>query len=97
MAVALRLTDVERSTENPRVAALRDRLVVGLRSAAQCHETVDRANKVAGSAHVCIRDIENEALLYLLDEGDVCASAASACAAGAMEPSHVLAAMGVTQ
>jgi len=34
--------------------------------------------------------------LYLLDEVDVCASAASACASGAMEPSHVLAAMGLS-
>jgi cysteine desulfurase len=31
----------------------------------------------------------------LLDEADVCASAASACSSGAMDPSHVLAAMGV--
>ena len=59
------------------------------------HETVDRVRKVAGSAHVCIDGIENEALLYLLDEAGVCASAASSCASGAMEPSHVLAAMGV--
>jgi cysteine desulfurase len=44
---------------------------------------------------LCIEGIENEALLYLLDEAGVCASAASACASGAMEPSHVLAAMGV--
>ena len=51
--------------------------------------------KNAGSAHVCIPGIESEALLFLLDEADVCASAASACASGAMEPSHVLAAMGV--
>ena len=50
---------------------------------------------MAGSAHLCIEGIENEALLFLLDEAGVCASAASACAAGAMEPSHVLAAMGV--
>jgi cysteine desulfurase len=50
---------------------------------------------VAGSAHVCIAGIESEALLFKLDEADVCASAASACASGAMEPSHVLAAMGV--
>ena len=44
---------------------------------------------------MCIAGIENEALLYLLDEQGLCASAASACASGAMEPSHVLAAMGV--
>jgi len=30
---------------------------------------------------VCIAGIENEALLFLLDEADVCASAASACRA----------------
>ena len=43
-----------------------------------------------------LQGIESESLLYLLDEADVCASAASACASGAMEPSHVLAAMGLT-
>ena len=39
--------------------------------------------------------LESESLLYLLDEAGVCASAASACASGAMDPSHVLAAMGI--
>ena len=53
--------------------------------------------KIAGSAHVCFDGIENEALLFLLDQEGICASAASACASGAMEPSHVLAAMGVPQ
>jgi cysteine desulfurase len=79
-----------------RIAALRDRLVDELQAKLPgVHETVARSHKVAGSAHVCIDGVENEALLYLLDEAEVCASAASACAAGAMEPSHVLAAMGV--
>jgi len=96
LAEALRLTDVERATEVPRIAALRDRLVDSLLQALpDVRETVPRGHKVAGSAHVCIREVENEALLFLLDEGGVCASAASACSAGAMEPSHVLAAMGV--
>jgi cysteine desulfurase len=96
MATALRATDNERAPENIRVAALRDALVDGLRAQLEgIHETVDRAHKIAGSAHVCIDGIENEALLYLLDESGVCASAASSCASGAMEPSHVLAAMGV--
>jgi len=95
-AVALDLTDRERVDENVRLVALRDRLVDGLRSRLDgVTETVPREYKVAGSAHVCITGIESEALLFLLDEADVCASAASACASGAMEPSHVLAAMGV--
>jgi len=95
-AVALDLTDRERVVENVRLAALRDQLVDGLRDRLDgITETVPREYKVAGSAHVCITGIESEALLFLLDEADVCASAASACASGAMEPSHVLAAMGV--
>jgi cysteine desulfurase len=95
-AVALDLTDRERASENLRLAALRDDLVAGLqRRLGGVTETVAPEHKVAGSAHVCIADVESEALLFLLDEADVCASAASACASGAMEPSHVLAAMGV--
>jgi cysteine desulfurase len=39
--------------------------------------------------------LEGEALLFLLDRAGVCASAASSCASGAMDQSHVLAAMGV--
>ena len=48
-----------------------------------------------GVAHLCFPGVENEALLFLLDQEGICASAASACASGAMEPSHVLAAMGI--
>jgi cysteine desulfurase len=96
LAAALRHTDADRIDENRRLSGLRDSLVDGLVAELPgVHETVPRAHKVAGSAHVCIEGIENEALLFLLDEAGVCASAASACAAGAMEPSHVLAAMGV--
>ena len=96
LAAALVETDESRDDEGRRLASLRDRLVDGVTGSVDgVVETVSRDRKVAGSAHVCIEGVENEALLYLLDEADVCASAASACASGAMEPSHVLAAMGV--
>jgi cysteine desulfurase len=99
-ATALRLIDVERKDELVRLTVLRDRLVDGLLSRLEgVIETIPRndptVTKVAGSAHVCITGVESESLLFLLDEAEVCASAASACASGAMEPSHVLAAMGV--
>jgi cysteine desulfurase len=78
------------------VGALRDRFVSGvLASCPGAIETVDPDDKVAGSAHVCFEGCESESLLFLLDQEGVCASAASACASGAMEPSHVLAALGV--
>lgn len=96
LAAALRATDAERASETARLAGLRDRLVGGLVAQLDgVRETVAPAHKVAGSAHVMFEDVENEALLYLLDEAGVCASAASACSSGAMDPSHVLAAMGV--
>jgi cysteine desulfurase len=97
-AVALDITDRERAAEAARLAPLRDRLVHGLQQRVDgVTETVPPELKVAGSAHVLIAGVESEALLFLLDEADVCASAASACASGAMDPSHVLAAMGVSR
>ena len=98
MAEAMRLTVTERAATVARVGALRDRLVDGLLAAVpHTIETVPREMKIAGSAHVCFDGIENEALLYLLDRAGLCASAASACASGAMDPSHVLAAMGIAR
>lgn len=100
LASALAATDAERESECARVTVLRDRLVRELVSGLDgVVETIPGGRpdvaKVAGSAHVCVTGVESEALLYMLDEAGVCASAASACASGAMEPSHVLAAMGV--
>jgi cysteine desulfurase len=95
-AAALRSTADSRATEVVRVAGLKRALVSGILS--QLPDTIDTiptSECVAGVAHLCFASIESEALLYLLDEAGVCASAASACASGAMEPSHVLQAMGV--
>jgi cysteine desulfurase len=96
MAAAMTATVRERAATVGRVAALRDRLLDGILAAVpDAVETGPRAGKVAGNAHLRFRGVESETLLFLLDEAGVCASAGSACASGALEPSHVLTAMGV--
>ena len=96
MAAAMRATVEGRARTVARVAALRDRLADGLLAAVpDAVETGRRAGRVAGSCHLRFPGAESEALLVLLDDAGVCASAGSACASGALEPSHVLAAMGV--
>jgi cysteine desulfurase len=109
-AVALRATIDSRDAECRRIAALKTRMVAAIRSQLDdVIETVPNtmlnnlpgadtqpaADTVPGIAHLCFGGVESEALLFLLDEAGVCASAASACASGAMETSHVLRAMNV--
>ena len=96
MAAAMTATVRERTQTVARVRLQRDRLVDGLlATVADVRETGDRATKIAGNAHLRFGGVESEALLFLLDEAGICASAGSACASGAIEPSHVLTAMGI--
>ena len=103
-AAAARAAADTRAHTVARLGTLRDRLVAGLHEAvpglvetAVDPATGDRRHKVAGSCHVCIPGVEAEAVLVLLDDAGVQASAASSCASGAQDPSHVLAAMGVAR
>ncbi|MGI9120196.1 MAG: cysteine desulfurase family protein [Acidimicrobiales bacterium] len=96
MAAAMAATIEQRAATVERVGQLRDRLVDGLLATIPgCTESGTRATKVAGTCSILVDGIESEALLVLLDREGICATAASSCASGAMEPSHVLAAMGV--
>jgi cysteine desulfurase len=98
MAEAARLTVEERKALVDRVTPMRDRLAHGLLSSVPgTVESGDRARKVAGNCHVCFEGIESEALLFLLEQHDVMASAAASCASGAQDPSHVLAALGISR
>jgi cysteine desulfurase len=96
MAAAMEATVAGRHALVDQSEALRNRLADGLMAAVPgTVETGGRDRKVAGSCHLRFQGVESEALLVLLDDTGVCASAGSACASGALEPSHVLTAMGV--
>lgn len=96
LAAALGTVAAERAALVERVSRMRDALAGGLLSAVpDSSETGRREDKVAGVCHLLFAGAESEALLLLLDEAGVCASAGSACASGALEPSHVLTAMGI--
>lgn len=94
-AAALELM-AERDTEADRIRQMRDRLLDGLLATVPgCTETGERQLKTPNIAHICFDDVESEALLFMLERAEIMATAASSCASGAIEPSHVLAAMGV--
>lgn len=100
-AAAVEATVNRRSSEVVRLGELRDRLVRGLvgRLGSVVVPTLlgrgHDSGVAAGIAHLCLRGVEAEALLFLLDAQGLRASAASSCSSGAQDPSHVLAAMGV--
>ena len=76
--------------------ALRDRLIEGLRKIPHCALNGAESPRLPGNVNITFDGVEAETLLLLLDEAGICASAGSACSAGAVEPSHVLLALGLT-
>ncbi len=81
-----------------RVAARRDRLERGLLEripGAIVNGAHDKGDRLWNTTNISFPPLESEAILLLLSERGVCASAGSACASGSLEPSPVLTAMGI--
>ncbi len=97
LAAAAEAMGTERPTVVPLVRQLRDELVDRiLEGVPDATLTGASADRLPNLAHFCLEGVESEPLLFLLEKEDVMASAASSCASGAQQASHVLAAMGIS-
>src|SRR6202020_1074262 len=80
------------------VAARRDRLEKSILESIPDSHLIGRAEgRVPNTTNIGFARLEAEAILLLLSEQNVCASAGSACSSGSLEPSPVLQAMGVDE
>jgi cysteine desulfurase len=95
-AAAFACAQREREANAARVGALRDRLETGIAAATPGAVVNARgAARLAGISSIAFEGVPADALLVRLDLEGISASAGSACAAGSLEPSHVVAAIGL--
>jgi len=96
MGRAVQLATAEQETLAPRLTALRDELA--RRVMATVPDLIVNAEGSQRAPHllsIAVEGADSEALLMHLDLAGIAASSGSACSTGAVEPSHVLVAMGV--
>jgi len=85
------------ATESERVAALRDRLEQAvLASIPSAHVNGRTAQRTPNTSNIRFDGIEGEAIVISLDLKGFAVSSGSACSSGAVEPSHVLLAIGLS-
>jgi cysteine desulfurase len=98
MGRAAALAAAEQADEAARLGALRNELAARIRAVVP--DLVVNAEGAERAPHVlsiAVPGADSEALLMHLDLAGVAASSGSACSTGAVEPSHVLVAMGVAR
>ena len=78
-----------------KVTAMRDRLIQGLSQIPYSILNGSREKRLPGNVNFCFEGVSGESLLLLLDSRGICASSGSACASGALDPSHVLLSLGL--
>jgi cysteine desulfurase len=96
LAAALEQAIGGQSARAARIGALRERLERGIRAqAGEVRINGADAPRLPNNSNVSFADIDSEALLMRLDLEGIAVSAGSACTSGALEPSHVIAALSV--
>ncbi len=83
--------------EAPRLRALRDRLEQGILSRVpRAFVNGDTAPRTPNTTNIRFEGVEGEAMVIALDLKGFAASSGAACSSGAVEPSHVLTAIGLS-
>jgi cysteine desulfurase len=98
LAKAVELAAAEQPEFAARASGLRDALERGIQEVvpdAVVHGRAPSVNRAPHVANVSIPGTDSEAMLMHLDLAGIACSSGSACSTGAVEPSHVLTAMGV--
>ena len=95
MAAALKEECTLMEQNEAKVTAMRDRLIQGLSQIPYSILNGSREKSLPGNVNFCFEGVSGESLLLLLDSRGICASSGSACASGALEPSHVLLSLGL--
>ena len=93
---AVELADSRLEETNAYETKLRDKLIARVTSEIPYVKFNGHPEKrLSNNTNFCFRFIEGESLLILLDQNHICASSGSACTSGALDPSHVLLAIGL--
>ena len=95
MAKAFEMACAEMDAKAEKLAAMRDHIKEGLLKIHDSQLNGDLVNRLPGNLNVSFAKIDGQSMLFDLDLEGVAASSGSACASGALDPSHVLLAMGL--
>jgi cysteine desulfurase len=93
---AAELARLSLTEDATRISALRDKLEQGLLSRVpDARANASRAPRTPNTSNITFPSIEGEALIIALDLKGLACSTGAACSSGAVEPSHVLTAIGL--
>lgn len=98
LGAAMRIAAARRARDAERLAALRDRIVTGVRERIPgAVLTGHPLRRLPNSASFCFPGTQGESLIVALDLEGIAVSSGSACTSGSTEPSHVLTAIGLAR
>ena len=93
---AIELATADIDAHNVRLTGMRDHMISEiLTRIPETRLNGDATRRLPGNVNVSVRYIEGESLLLSLDLKGIAASSGSACTSGALDPSHVLLAIGL--